>query len=59
VLSDLRRLWGLDSPLKLEAPVTDRPLMAMSDEELYAELAENPRVRSAVFATAGAFDRAP
>jgi hypothetical protein len=42
LLADLRRLWGLDSPLKVETPATDRPLIAMSDDELYAELAANP-----------------
>lgn len=57
VLADLRRLWGLDAPVKVEAPSTDRPLlMAMSDEELYGELAENPMVRSAVLATVTARD---
>jgi hypothetical protein len=47
----------LDAPVKVEAPSTDRPLlMAMSDEELYGELAENTMVSSAVLATVTARD---
>lgn len=51
LLADLRRLWGLDAPVKVEAPSCDRPFLAMSDEELLSELAGDERIRRAVLRT--------